>query len=237
MFILEGNIGAGKSTLISILKESLPEINCNQEPVESWQKSALGGSLLEEFYKDAKRWSYAMENFTLICRVKEFGKQKPGKTIVERSIFSGFYCFAKNGYLNGSMSKIEWELYNQWFNFFANKNGFCMPSGFIYLKSDPEICFQRVQKRSRSAENSLTLDYLKDVSKMHDKMLLSKEDLLPQLTNVPVLVLNADFEFEDDAAIKNHFVASVRAFVNKNTVVPARKTDWEVAQTEPEVNL
>ncbi len=237
MFILEGNIGAGKSTLIKILKEELPGVVCCQEPVEGWQKTQLGGSLLEEFYKDSKRWSYAMENFTLICRVKEMAKQKYGKSIVERSIFSGFYCFAKNGYLNGSMSQVEWNIYNQWFNFFADRNGIKAPLGFIYLKSDPEVSFKRVQKRSRAEESSITLDYLKDISEMHDNMLLKKKELLPQLEKVPILVLDADLEFETDPVVKAQFIASVKAFVAKYTIVPARKTNWPTESTEAEVSL
>lgn len=235
MFILEGNIGTGKSTLINILKEELPDVVCRQEPVEAWQKTPLGGSLLEDFYKDTKRWAYTMENYTLIQRIKETSKHKRGKFIAERSIFSGFYVFAKNGYLNGSMSQIEWQVYNQWFNFFVERNCVRAPIGFIYLKSDPEVCYKRVQKRSRSEESALTLDYLKDISRMHDEMLLSKTGLIKDLEMVPVLVLDADQEFEVDSEVKKQFVQAIKSFVDKNTIVPAKKTTWEVDSKELEI--
>ena len=221
MFILEGNIGAGKSTLIAALKKSLPEINFCQEPVENWQKTDLGDSLLSEFYQDTKRWSYAMESFTLMCRVKEMANQLIGKTVVERSVFSGFYCFAKNGYLNGSMSKLEWEVYNQWFKFFSSCS-LKFPLGFIYLKTSPEVCYKRILKRDRQGESQITLKYLQDISSMHDKMLLQKKEILPQLQDVPVLVLDADIEFQDNLSDLNFFVKAIKNFVEKNSVLPIK---------------
>ena len=40
-FAIEGNIGCGKSTFLSLLRESLPEAKWIEEPVSEWQN--LGG--------------------------------------------------------------------------------------------------------------------------------------------------------------------------------------------------
>lgn len=236
MFILEGNIGSGKSTLISILKENLPGIVSCQEPVENWQKNGLGGSLLKEFYNNPARWAYAMESFTLICRIKDMSKQIYGKAICERSIFSGFYCFAKNGYLNGFMSSLEWEIYNQWFDFFVAKRAFKIPLGVIYLRSDPKTCFERVKRRSRSDESAITYEYLRNISRMHDKMVLCREEVIPQLKDIPALVLDADLEFESNDEVRDSFISKIREFIGKYAIVPATKTDWEISSSQLELN-
>ena len=58
---LEGNIAAGKSTLLGLLEDQLDYIAV-PEPLSKWQEvgdngtAHNGGNLLELFYKDPKRW-------------------------------------------------------------------------------------------------------------------------------------------------------------------------------------
>ena len=133
MYILEGNIGAGKSTFLQLIKKHVPEIDVALEPLHNWQKNVYGQSLLANFYQDTQRWAYSIETFAMICRVKEHIQDQANLNphrIIERSIYSGHYCFALNGYKHGFMNDIEWDLSNQWFNFFITEKCF-PPRGFI----------------------------------------------------------------------------------------------------------
>lgn len=67
---IEGDIGAGKSTLIQYLKERNPTWNFIDEPVGTWTslKTDEGENLLELFYKDQKRYSYTFQNCALLSR-------------------------------------------------------------------------------------------------------------------------------------------------------------------------
>ena len=104
MYILEGNIGAGKSTFLTLLAKHLPHICVTLEPMHNWQKQIYGQSLLANFYQDPKRWAYTLETLAMFCRVREhMEEQKKEDTIqiTERSIYSGHYCFAQNDYESG----------------------------------------------------------------------------------------------------------------------------------------
>lgn len=196
MFLIEGNLGAGKSTLLALIQQYLPHIKVVFEPVNSWHSDNYGASLLSQFYCDQQRWSYTMEKQTLLTRVKEFLKeqQDPENKIMERSIYSGYYCFAKNGYLQGNMTDQEWHAYNLWFDFLVTQK--CnKPSGFIYLRTSPETCYQRVNKRARSGEEIIPLSYLQEIHDAHESFLIKKENLFEQLKNVPVLILDFDQDF------------------------------------------
>ena len=57
MYIVEGNIGAGKSTFITLLSTYLPEITYSLEPVDAWAQQTYGKSLLEQFYTDPPHWA------------------------------------------------------------------------------------------------------------------------------------------------------------------------------------
>ena len=125
MYLLEGNTGSGKTTLLKLIEKELPQFTTVTEPVNSWHSKSIGNeSLLENFYKNTSRWAYTMETFTLITRIKEQSKLQKNSSspkIMERSIYSGYYCFAKNCYLQGNMTNIEWHIYNSWFQFLIKK--------------------------------------------------------------------------------------------------------------------
>ena len=56
---LEGNLAAGKSTLLSVLAEQGLALEVAQEPVAQWQHvSGDEDNILELFYKDPKRWAH-----------------------------------------------------------------------------------------------------------------------------------------------------------------------------------
>lgn len=215
MYILEGNIGAGKSTFLSLIQKNLAHVDITLEPVYNWQKKVYGQSLLANFYQDTKRWAYSLETFAMICRVREHIKDQEHTNlnrIIERSIYSGHYCFSLNGYKQGFMSDIEWQLYNHWFNFLIPQK--CKPPrGFIYLQADPNVAYQRIKKRNRLAEKKITFAYLEQIHEHHETFLIEKKGILPELKNVPILVLDCNKEFETDAQELQKHMNAVQNFL------------------------
>ena len=215
MYILEGNVGAGKSTLLQLIGKHLQHINVVTEPVDVWSKEGCGNSLLAHFYEDTTRWGYTMETYTLFIRVQEHmrvaGLQYPFK-MMERSLYSGNYCFARNGYVTGAMSSIEWQVYTKWFDYLVTQR--CpVPKGFIYLRVEPELCYARSQKRKRLGEEGIPLSYFKELHGMHDQFLMHKQGVDVQLHNVPVLILDGSQEFESNDVVLLDHIQKILAFV------------------------
>ena len=213
MYIVEGNIGAGKTTFLTLLQEYLPELTVQLEPVNNWQKDIYGQSLLSSFYEQPKRWAYSMETFAMICRVQEHIQRQQNNElqVIERSIYSGHYVFAVNGYKQGFMSELEWKIYLQWFKFIMSK---CMPpQGFIYLSVDPEVAFERIKKRKRDAESAISFDYLKQIDQQHKEFLLDKQGVDTSIKDVPVLVLDCNQEFQEDASVMQKHVEAIKLFL------------------------
>lgn len=216
MYILEGNIGVGKSTFLNKLKEHLPELEILTEPVNNWTNQIFGQSLLENFYKDTSRWAYTLENLAMIHRVKDHIQIQTNTNqdiIIERSIYSGHYCFAKNSFSNGYLTNIEWDIYQRWADFLIKSCN--IPTGFIYLKADAETCFERIKKRNRYSEKKLTLAYIKQIEKWHDKFLIKKEGIHKNLTSVPVLELNCNQDFENNPKVLKEHIAKVKTFIEE----------------------
>ena len=218
MFILEGNIGAGKSTFLQLIAKHAPYFTVLFEPVKKWQEETYGTSLLRNFYDDTSRWAYSFETMAMMSRVREHILEQQHINqfrITERSIYSGHYVFSKNCYESGYMTSMEWHMYLKWFDFLIA--GRCTPpSGFIYLYTAPEVAYERVLKRSRYDECNISKDYLSAIHDKHEEFLRHRvaADLLPELKEVPVLILDCNEEFEENDQKLHEHLEAVQNFVN-----------------------
>ena len=227
ILVIEGNIGAGKSTFLRLLNEHL-SIDPVFEPHDKWQNIGDGENLLEKFYTDIRRWAYTFQTYAFVTRVLEQEKQvkdcNTGVQVLERSVYSDRYCFAKNCYEMGVMQPLEWQLYRDWFNWLVE--GYTTkPTGFIYLKTDPEVCYNRLKKRNRHEEAAVPLDYLKRLNEKHEDWLIKRTEVADYLQDVPVVTLECNRDFEQDsdelakhlAQIVDQFGIEYKAVENQST--------------------
>lgn len=226
-FIVEGNIGAGKSTFLRLIHEQVAT-QAVFEPHEKWQHVTENGNLLEKFYNDTQRWAYTFQSYAFITRImaqQEHAKRNIYATqVLERSVYSDRYCFAKNCFELGVMNALEWKLYQETFEWLV-ENYTTRPAGFIYLKTDPEICYQRLVKRSRAEEVGVSREYLQMLHDKHEAWLIEKAGIAEYLKDVPVLVLDCDKDFESDAQERDAHIAKVREFIGQTAAVNPVEND------------
>jgi len=196
---IEGNIGSGKSTLLNHLKEVYkndPNIIFLREPVDEWEsiRDETGTSMLQKFYANQEKYSFPFQMMAYISRLallKEAIKMNPLAIIItERSLYTDKFVFAK---MLHDMKKIEdvgYQIYNKWFYAFADE---CPVHKCIYVNTDPEICHDRIMKRSRTGEDCIPLDYLESCHRYHTDMILNDLSLLIRDTkNIVALNGNVD---------------------------------------------
>lgn len=216
LLVLEGNIGAGKSTFLKILKENL-DIDIIFEPTNKWQHVGEGENLLNLFYTDIKRWAYTFQSYAFITRVEAqleaLANSKHDVQILERSVYCDRYCFAQNCFESGDMSALEWQIYKEWFSWLVEGH-LQKPDGFIYLQASPKVCKQRLEKRNRSEEVGVSIEYLQKLHDRHENWLVHKKDIADYLVKVPVLTLNCDLDFENNLERRNEFLMDVQCFIS-----------------------
>ena len=210
---VEGNIGTGKTTFLSFLKENIPNINIIYEPVDEWieVKDSSGKNLLEHFYENQNKWSFAFQMNSFISRVNRIDSQKKQEcsaNIIERSVFTDKYCFAKNCHASGKMNDIEYDIYCRWHEWLCN-NFDVKPTGFIYLKTDPINSYDRIKKRSRDGEEEIPLEYLTLLHNLHETWMETEKN-----NGVPVLIIDMTKNYNEDAEFKNELIQRVSAFIN-----------------------
>jgi deoxycitidine kinase len=174
---IEGNIGAGKSTILNKLKIAHPEWIFVDEPVAQWMafrnSPAEGGkSLLELFYEDKQRWAYTFQNVAVLTRAEELRKSltlaaNSGQTrpvlVMERCLDTDAEVFAKMLKAEGILNTIEWDLYQRWRSTLIETFGIPKTSAYIWMDAKPDVCAERIRLRGREGEDHIPLSYLEEL--------------------------------------------------------------------------
>ncbi|XP_073431262.1 deoxyguanosine kinase, mitochondrial-like isoform X2 [Dendrobates tinctorius] len=226
---MEGNIAAGKSTFLRLLCASQPEWTLMSEPLGKWQHVHSAShqdvdNLLQLLYDDPARWSYTFQTLSCMSRFKaqiepppkHLLKHREPVQIFERSVYSDRFVFAKALSELGHLNEIEWTLYQDWHSFLIEEFGKkAALDGIIYLRASPGKCFERLQKRARKEEKTVTQDYLKKLHDQHECWLVDKstEVHFQHIRDTPVVVLDVDEEFENNPVVSEHLCNKVKEFV------------------------
>lgn len=192
---IEGNIGSGKSTIVNLLKEKFSnnsEIIFLEEPIYEWNDitDLEGTTILTKFYEDQKSYSFAFQMMAYISRlnmIKNIIKENKYKIIItERCLNTDRYVFAKMLYDFKNINEIEYNIYLKWFNSFLDIYPENTLNKIIYLKTSPEVCYFRVNKRNRTGENNISLEYLQNCHLYHENMIKILDNILNINSNIDI---------------------------------------------------
>ena len=213
IFSVDGNIGSGKSTLVSNIQSKFgTQICLLKEPVNEWEeiKENDGENIIQKFYKDQTKYAFHFQIMAYISRLsslrKEIANNKNKIIICERSVLTDRHVFAKMLYDCKKMSNIEYQIYLKWFNEYIQD----VPiSGIIYLKTRPEIAFERINKRARKGEEGVPIEYLCSCHEYHETWLES--------TSIPVHTINGDIDIISSPNTLTNWIEKIDEFI-KSTI-------------------
>lgn len=200
IFSIEGNIGAGKSTILTALEKSIPNCIVLPEPLFDW-KNISGEDLLSLFYSDPKRWTFTFEQYSMFSKVKKLNAAiltDADIVIMERSLYSD-KAFHHASFFYNKINGLEATLLDKYFDDY--KQTYPILNGVIYLDADPKICLQRIKDRGRKEEQEITLDYLE---RLEDEFLCTK-------FNAPMLMVNGNYDIKK----QDEVVQMIMKFVTK----------------------
>jgi deoxyadenosine/deoxycytidine kinase len=217
---IEGNIGSGKSTFLENLREHYKNDNCViflKEPVDDWEKikDENGTTMLEKFYSDQEKYSFPFQMMAYISRlrvlrntIKNIDKEEKNIYIItERSLYTDKMVFAKMLYETGKIEYINYQIYLNWFDTFSEE----FPvHKVVYVKTSPDICYNRILKRSRDGESNIPLQYLESCSEYHDNML--DKTLIDCVCNNQ-LILNGNIDIFENKEQLNIWIDDFERFI------------------------
>ncbi len=157
---IAGNIGAGKTTLTTLLSQHL-KMDPHYESVDE-------NPYLEDFYHDMERWSFHLQVYFLNSRFRQILEiKKEQKDIVQdRTIYEDRFIFAANLHAMGLMSERDFDNYASLFDLMELI--VTPPDLLIYLKASIPTLVRNIHSRGREYEKSINIDYLSNLNKRYD---------------------------------------------------------------------
>jgi deoxyadenosine/deoxycytidine kinase len=158
---VSGNIGSGKTTLTEKLAKHYgwkPEF----EAVDN-------NPYLVDFYEDMQRWSFHLQVYFLNSRFNQIKKIRESNfsVIQDRTIYEDAYIFAANLFKSELISTRDYENYLSLFQSMVSMVK--APDLLIYLKADIPKLVGQIEKRGRSYENKIRIDYLKNLNTHYEE--------------------------------------------------------------------
>lgn len=214
--IVEGSIGAGKSTLCSTMSRLRSAQGPTLHMPEPVDKPSFK-QLLGLFYTEPKRWAFAFQMFALKERFNQHTLASEmvnnGTTVIQdRSIFSDA-CFGITAHELGNMTIDEWDIYAEMFA--SLKRFLRYPDVLVYLKIPPEVCKERMDRRKRPEEDGVSLDYLKRIHDQHEQFIdeMSRYTRVLTIDSSPISdahVANVNRSIEEIANEERRFMRDFR---------------------------
>jgi deoxyadenosine/deoxycytidine kinase len=208
---IEGNIGSGKSTILKVLKEYFngnKKIIFLQEPVDEWEKikDKNNVTILAKFYDNQEKYSFAFQMMAYISRLsllkKTIEKNPDSIIITERCLNTDRYVFAKMLYDNGKLEDVEYQIYLNWFEHFIDIQKI---QKVVYLKTEPNICYFRINKRNRTGESNISIDYLKQCHQYHEDMI--------NCLNDKKLIINSNIDTDENKEVQYEWIKLIEKFI------------------------
>ncbi|MDN5351904.1 MAG: deoxyadenosine/deoxycytidine kinase [Clostridiales bacterium] len=164
--VIDGIIGAGKSTVGKYLSEVL-DIPLFQELDDS-NKASLAQNMLDRFYENPERWSAIIQVMFLNDRFRDLKRiERDGNlAILDRSIY-GDEIFAKTIHERGQMSAEEFRIYRELlYNMLEHIQS---PQVLIYIDVTVDTAMKRIKERSRSTEgDTIERSYMEDLRRNYE---------------------------------------------------------------------
>ena len=157
---IAGNIGAGKT--------SLTELISKHYGWEAQYEDVIDNPYLDDFYNHMERWSFNLQIYFLKSRFQQLLNIKNNKkTIVQdRTIYEDAHIFAPNLKAMGLMNQRDFKNYHELFELMESLiKG---PDLLIYLSSSIPNLVNKIHKRGRKFENSISIDYLSRLNERYE---------------------------------------------------------------------
>ncbi len=180
--VIEGNIGAGKTTLAQKIAETMPA----KLLLESFEDNPYLG----KFYENQEKYAFLLELSFLIKRYQqhnEFISKSNGLVIAD-------YYFAKSlTFAKANLTTDEYDIYKQLYGIAYST--LQKPDLYVYLHSETDTLLQNIKKRGRTYEKNITAEYLKKIENQYFEYLKTVSDF-----NVLIIRMNgSDFiEHQND---------------------------------------
>ena len=164
---IEGNIGAGKTTLATKIAE-----DCNAKLV---LERFADNPFLPKFYKDQSRFAFPLEMSFLADRYQQLTDDLAQFDLFKDFIVADYHIFKSLIFAKVTLQEDEYRLYKTMFDIIYKEMP--KPDLYVYLYQNSERLLANIKKRGRSYEQEIPQEYLEKINRGYLDYIKTQTDL------------------------------------------------------------
>lgn len=164
---IEGNIGAGKTTLSNMIG--------NEFNARLVLERFADNPFLPKFYEDKDRYAFPLEMSFLADRYQQLSDGLAQYDLFQNLIVSDYYIFKSLIFSQITLQKDEYNLYRRMFDVMYKE--ITKPDLYIYLYQNTDRLIDNIKKRGREYEQDIQPGYLDKIHKGYFNFIKSQQDL------------------------------------------------------------
>jgi len=164
---IEGNIGAGKTSLSKIMSD---EFNA-KIILERFAENPF----LPKFYEDKERFAFPLEMSFLADRYQQLSDDLAQLDLFKNLIVSDYYIFKSLIFAQITLQKDEYLLYRKMFDVMYKE--ITKPDLYVYLYQNTDRLLENIKKRGREYEQNIEAGYLQKIHDGYKNFINTQQDL------------------------------------------------------------
>lgn len=183
---IEGNIGAGKTTLTHRIAEDFN--------AKSIFEGFADNPFLPKFYQDASRYAFPLEMSFLADRYTQLSDDLAQFDLFKEFIIADYYIFKSLIFAQITLEEDEFRLYQQVFDIMYKETP--KPDLYVFLYQNTDRLLENIQKRGRSYESDISGQYLDKVTQGYFnfmKTIPSEKVLLIDISDLDFVANQGDY--------------------------------------------
>lgn len=158
---IEGNIGAGKTTLAELLSAKLGSHLLLEQFADN--------PFLPDFYRDRERYSFPLEMAFMAERYRQISETKVFNDLFGTPVIADFHPLKSKLFAGQNLPEKEFNLYRTFFD--SLFKWLPKPDVLIYLDLPVKSAQENIRQRGRTYEQSIPDEYLYDLQTAYHRFI------------------------------------------------------------------
>src|SRR5690606_33351631 len=171
---IEGNIGAGKTSLATIISKDFNAKLILERFAEN--------PFLPKFYEDAKRYAFTLEMSFLADRYQQISDDLSQLDLFKDFIISDYDIYKSLIFSKITLPEDEFKLYRKLF--YLMYKDIAKPDLYVYLYQNTERLQENIKKRGRDYEQNIQNEYLDKINSGYLEFLKNQQELQVKIIDI-----------------------------------------------------
>ncbi|MBO7132870.1 MAG: deoxynucleoside kinase [Bacteroidales bacterium] len=204
--VIEGNIGAGKTSLSKLIAE--------KRKAKLFLEQYAENPFLPKFYENPERYSFPLELSFLADRYNQLKSSVSSFDLFNELIVSDYFFMKSLIFSAHTLQEDEYKLYRQIFNIIYSS--LPKPDLYIYLHKTTDLLLKNISIRGREYEKNITAEYLKGIEEGYFKFFKQQNQIrivIIDTNNIDFVNNSADFKKIESAIFDNDYPIGITRLI------------------------